>query len=60
MIVLVNVYFTKLIFQTHKRKIFKLFNTALILATKNGNIEIVKLLIEREGIDINATDVLLF
>ena len=38
----------------------KLFETALVWATRNGHIEIVKLLVEREGIDINVKDLYLF
>ena len=39
---------------------FKLFNTALIWASKNGHTEIVKILLEQKGIDINAKDIYLF
>ena len=35
---------------------FKLYITALMKASKNGNIEIVKLLLEQKGIDVNAKD----
>ena len=44
-------------FQKHAWIFFKLSNTALILASKNGHTEIAKLLIEQEGIDINTQDV---
>ena len=38
---------------------FILFQTALMIASKNNNIEIVKLLLEQKGIDINAKNVYL-
>ena len=44
--------------------LYDLFETALILACKNGffknNLKIVKFLLEQNGIDINAKDVHLF
>ena len=36
---------------------FKLYKTALILASEKGYTEIVKILIEQVGIDINAKNV---
>ena len=36
---------------------FKLLWTALMRATDRGHIEIVKILIEQEGIDINVQDI---
>ena len=47
-------------FQNYFWKLFKLFNTSLILASWNDKIEIVKILIAQEGIDINVKDILLF
>ena len=44
-------------FQNYKWKLLQSFETALIWASRNGRTEIVKLLLEREGIDINAKDV---
>ena len=48
-----------LIFQNHIWSFLKLFWTALIFASFYDNAEIVHLLVEQEGIDINAKDVLL-
>ena len=39
---------------------FKLFKTALMIASEKGNIETAKLLLEKEGIDINIKDIYLF
>ena len=36
---------------------FKLFNTALILASKYGHVDNVKLHLEQEGININTQNV---
>ena len=33
-------------------KLYKLFVTSLMIASRNGSIEIVKLLLEKEGIDV--------
>ena len=49
-----NSYFNNLIFQNNIWNFFKLFWTALMWASFNGHIEIVKILVEQEGIDINA------
>ena len=37
--------------------LFKLFATALMIASIRGRTEIVKILLEQEGIDINSKDV---
>ena len=37
-----------------------IFNTALIFASRYGHIEIVKFLVEQEGIDINAKNTYYF
>ena len=50
----VIVYFSNFIFQYHHWKLFKLLNTALIWAFKEGHIKFVKLLLGRKGIDFNA------
>ena len=47
-------------FQNIIWKLFKLFQTALILASCNGYMKIVKLLVEHKGIEINAQSVNLF
>ena len=53
-----TVYFNNLEFQNNIWNFFKLFKTALIWASLRGHTEIVKILVEQEGIDINAkTDV---
>ena len=39
---------------------FKLYKTAIIYASEKGHTEIVKLLIEQEGIDTNDEDVYFF
>ena len=44
-------------FQNYFWKLFKLFNTTLILASWNDKTEIVKMLIEQEGTDINAKEI---
>ena len=49
-----NVCFNNLEFQNNIWNFFKIFQTALIWASKNGHSEIVKILVEQEGIDINA------
>ena len=51
-----NIYFNNLIFQNNIWNFFKLFRTALICAPEYGHTEIVKILVEQEGIDINAKD----
>ena len=57
MIILIQVYFNHLKFQNYFWDLFKLFNTALIWAAQTGKTEIVKLLLEQEGININDKDV---
>ena len=47
-------------FLNNIRNIFKSYETALQIATKNNLTEIVQLLIEKEGIDINVIDAYLF
>ena len=49
-------YFNNLKFQNNIWDFFKLFKTALIFASFNSHPEIVKILVEQEGIDINAKD----
>ena len=49
-----NFYFNNFIFQNNIWNFFKLFKTVLIIASENDHIEIVKILVEQEGIDINA------
>ena len=48
-----------MIIQNDIWKLLKLFETALILASMKGHTEIVKILVEQEGIDINAKDIYL-
>ena len=43
-------------FQNHFWNSFKLLRTALILVSIKGLTEIVKMLLEHKGIDINAKD----
>ena len=40
------------------KSIFEIYNTALHLAVKNGNTEIVKLLLKAKGIDIKTKDLI--
>ena len=49
-----------MIFENHIWKFFKLNKTALIYASAKGHTEIVKILVEQEGIDVKAEDILLF
>ena len=51
-----DVYFNNFLFKNNIWNFFKLFDTALILASRKGHTEIVKILIEQEGIDINAKE----
>ena len=51
-----RVYFNNFGFQNNIWSFFKLFETALILAYEYGHTEIVKILVEQEGIDINAKE----
>ena len=51
-----SVYFNNLLFQNNIWNFFKLFNTALMKASANGHKEIMKILVEREGIDIIAVN----
>ena len=55
-----KVYFNNLMFQNNIWNFFKLFRTALIYASEKGHTEIVKILVEQEGIDINAKDDIYF
>ena len=55
-----KVYFNYLTFQNNIWNFFKLFWTALTLASANGHTKIVKILIEQERIDINAKDKIYF
>ena len=50
------VYFNNLIFQNNIWNFFKLFWTAFMIAISRGHSEVVKILVEQEGIDINAKD----
>ena len=51
-----GVYFNNFGFQNNIQGFEKLFTTALICVSWNNCIEIVKILVEQEGIDINAKD----
>ena len=51
-----KVYFTNFGFQNNIWNFFKLFYTALMKASKYSHTEIVKILVEQEGIDVNAKD----
>ena len=53
------VYFNQLRFQSNFWYLFKLLLSALMIAAEKGHIEIVKLLLEQKGIDLNAKDVFL-
>ena len=57
---IIDVYFNNLRFQNNIWNFFELFNTALILASQNGHTEIVKILVEQKGIDINAKNIVYF
>ena len=46
-----KVYFNNFLFQNNIWNFIKLFETALIWASFNGHTEIVKILVEQEGID---------
>ena len=48
------VYFNHSLFQNNIWKLLILYNTALIWASQNGHAEIVKLLVEQEGFDVNV------
>ena len=64
---MINIYFNHLTFENNIWKLFILFDTALIIASYNkhkasfvpgkSHINIVQLLLEQEGIDINAKNV---
>ena len=47
-------YFDNFLFQNHIWNFIKLFMTALILAIEKCHIEIMEILVEEEGININA------
>ena len=47
-------------FQNNIWRFFKLLWTALMPATDNGYTEIVKILLKKDGIDINSKNVYLF
>ena len=46
-------------FQNNIWKLFKLLWTALIWASEEGHTEILSMLLEQEGIDINSKDIYL-
>ena len=54
------IYFNNFGFQNNIRCFFKLFWPALIFASRYGKPEIVKILVEQDGIDINAKDIVYF
>ena len=54
---MINIYFNYFIFQNNIWEFIKLLYTALMKAFDNGYTEIVKILVEQEGIDINAKDI---
>ena len=54
---LISAYFNYFVFKNYIWDYFKLFGTALMFASCNGNTEIVKILLEKEGIDINTKDI---
>ena len=56
----VNVNSNNFIFQIDIWIFFKFFRTALMYASQEGYIDIVQLLLQQEGIDINAKDAFLF
>ena len=56
----INIYFYYLVFENNNQNLFKLFHTALMLVSDIGHTEIVKILVEQEGIDINTKDIKLF
>ena len=47
-------------YQNYIWKFFKLYKTELMKASLKGHAEIVKILVEHEGIDINAKNIQLF
>ena len=51
-----KVCFIKFIFPNNIWNFFKLLWTALIFASENENIEILKILIKQKGINLNAKD----
>ena len=59
LIVFIDIYFNYL-FQNNIWKFFNLLWTALMIASVYGHTEIVKILVEQEGIDINAKTVKFF
>ena len=59
-IVFIKIYFNNLKIQNYIWNLFKLFDTALIWASEKGNTEIVKMLVEQDGIDINAKNIYFF
>ena len=48
-----------MIFQNNIWDLFMSFDTALICASRNGNTEIVKLLLEQNEININVKNIIL-
>ena len=55
--IIIHIYYNYLIFQNNIWNCFKLLCKALIVASSKCYTKIVKLLLEQEGIDINAQDV---
>ena len=52
-----KIYFNNLIFQSNIWDLFKLLKTSIMKASENGHTDIVKLLLEQEGIDTEAKDI---
>ena len=49
-----EIYFNNFLFQNNIWNFFKLFKTALMKASSGGHTEIVKILVETEGVDLDA------
>ena len=60
MLALIIVYYNNSIFRYNKWNLIRWFETALTAASCYGHTEIVKLLLEQEGIDVNAKAAFLF